>query len=340
MVKPKLDYNFKEDSHFKSEPVLAEMDDIPQIKEIGYDFWQKNGVYSQNYYISVIKQKLSFVIKVKRYILIAVCLVRYNEKTGFVGIDLLCVKRDYQKKGIGKLLLNYCIENCKKLGFKKFYLHVATTNLPAFNLYKKLGFKVSETIKNYYFNDLPPDNDAYLMKLIIENDNEEKKIQEIKSDEKKEPIIKEENEKNQSNNNYYNKDNKEHQENKKPKNNIKIINKGNTFYQNNIYSGYNINNEIYKNFFGNNTDKNYQKYKTNIIYNNIHKNNYNNNNNIYNNIPNNNYNNNKNIYNSIPNNYYNINNNIYNNIQIYNNNLNITYYGGHYWNKVNQQFGP
>ena len=275
MVKPKPDYNFKEDSHFKSEPVLAEMDDIPQIKEIGYDFWQKNGVYSQNYYISVIKQKLSFVIKVKRYIIIAVCLVRYNEKTGFVGIDLLCVKRDYQKKGIGKLLLNYCIENCKKLGFKKFYLHVATTNLPAFHLYKKLGFKVSETIKNYYFNDLPPDNDAYLMKLIVENNNEEKKIQEIKSDEKKKIIIKEENEKNQSNNNHYNKDNKVHQEEKKPNNNTININK-NTYYQNDIHIDYKINNEIYRNIYNNNTDKNEQKHKFNFINNNIPKiNNYN-----------------------------------------------------------------
>ena len=222
MVKPKPDYNFKEESHFKYQPVLAEMDDIPQMKLLGYDFWQEEGVYPQQYYISVIKQKLSFVIKVKRYIIIAFCLVSYNVETGFVGIDLLCVKRVYQKKGIGKLLLNYCIENCKKLGFKKFYLHVATTNIPAFNLYKKFGFKVSETIKNYYFNDLPPDNDAYLMKLIVENNNEEKKIREIKSFEKKDPKIKEENEKNQPNNNYYNKDCKEHQEDKKP--NSKTIN--------------------------------------------------------------------------------------------------------------------
>jgi ribosomal protein S18 acetylase RimI-like enzyme len=284
MIKPKLDYNFKEDSHFKSEPVLAEMDDIPQIKEIGYDFWQEEGVYPQQYYISVINQKLSYVIKVKRYIIIAVCLVRYNEETGFVGIDLLCVKKDYQKKGIGKLLLSYCIENCKKLGFKKFYLHVATTNKPAFHLYKKLGFKVCETIKNYYFNDLPPDNDAYLMKLIVENNNEEKKIQEIISDEKNISKIKVENEKNQVNSNLYNKNNKENEDDKKPKNNIKILNKGNTFYQNHIHNDYNINNEIYRNIYENNKNKNTKKYKINIINNNIPKNNYDINNNIYNNI--------------------------------------------------------
>ena len=285
MTIPKKDSNYKEESHFKYQPVQAEMDDIPQMKLLGYDFWQEEGVYPQQYYISVIKQKLSFVIKVKRYIIIAFCLVSYNVETGFIGIDLLCVKRDYQKKGIGKLLLNYCIENCKKLGFKRFYLHVATTNLPAFNLYKKLGFKISETIKNYYFNDLPPDNDAYLMKLIIENNNEEKQIQDIKSDEKKEPIIKEENEKSQLIKIRYNKDKKEHQENEKPKNNIKIINKGNTYYQNNIHINYNINNEIYRNIYDNNTDKNFQKYKTNFSNtNNIPKNNYNNNNTIYNNI--------------------------------------------------------
>ncbi len=94
-----------------------------------------------------------------------------------------------------------------KLGIIYFFLHVATTKLPGIKLYEKFGFKFFNTIKNYYFNDKPPDKDVFLVELIIENNKEDKKIQGIKSDEKKENKIKEENKKNQSNKKEYNKKN-------------------------------------------------------------------------------------------------------------------------------------
>ena len=321
------DSNFKEDRHFKSEPIAAVMDDIPQIKAIGYEFWQKGGVYPQHYYISVIKQNLSFVIKVKRYLIIAVCLVRYNEKNDFIGIDLLCVKKEYQKKGIGKLLLSYCIENCKKLGYKNFYLHVATTNLPAFNLYQKLGFKISDTIKNYYFNDAPPNNDAYLMKLIIENNNEDKMVIEIKSDEKCKSKNKEENEKNNFNDDNIKDIKRQHEYQRANKNNISV-NNNIPYNQNHGKNEYNINNEIYNKIYD--SDYNIDKYNKKYTYNSINIKNYNHSSNNIENI-------NNNYYKSIQNSNYNINNNFYNNIPY--NNYSIAYYGKDYWNKMKYPFG-
>ena len=48
---------------------------------------------------------------------------------------------------------------------------MAVTNEIAINLYKKLGFEtVGEIVKNYYNNDKPPDNDAYLMRKYINDD--------------------------------------------------------------------------------------------------------------------------------------------------------------------------
>ena len=328
MAVPKKDSNFKEDNYFKSEPILATMDDINQIKSIGYDFWQKEGVYSQQFYISVIRQNLSYVIKIKRYIIIAFCLVRYYEKTGYIGIDLLCVKKDYQRKGLGKNLLKFCIDNCKKLGYNKFYLHVATTNLPAINLYSKLGFEKIKTIKNYYFNDKPPDKDAYLMTLKFKDDKKEKNKEEIKSNEKKTAENNDKNEIINSKGNNYKKNYKEYKNISENNiyNNENSINKA--FYKDNI------NNDIYKQI----TNKNFNKNYYHNIDNNIADND-NINNNIYKNAiinsQNKNYNFNNNIYyNYFGNNY---NNNIYNNIHG-NNNYNIGSYTQDYWNRVNHKF--
>ena len=323
----KKDNNFKEDNHFKSEPILAVMDDINQMKSIGYEFWQKEGVYPQQFYISAIKQNLSYVIKVKRYIIIAFCLVRYHKNIDFIGIDLLCVKKDYQRKGIGKNLLEYCIENCKKLGYKNFYLHVATTNIPAFKLYSKLGFKIKDTIKNYYFNDQPPDKDAYLMTLTPGNDNETKLKEGTKSNMKKKTEIKEENKTSKYRGNNCDKNYKQY------KNNIEIIIDNNENSTNTSFGNYNINNNIYKNIGDQNPNKTYyhnidnnKNYKDNIN-NNIYKKVLNNNQNI------NNINNNIFYYNSRQN-YI---NNIYNNIYEHNN-YNITSYTKDYWNRVNHKF--
>ena len=257
------------------------------MKSIGYSFWQKGGVYSQQFYISLIKQNLSYVIKVKKHIIIAFCLVKYHKNIDFVGIDLLCVKRDYQRKGIGRNLLEYCIENCKKLGYKNFYLHVATTNIPAFKLYSKLGFKIKDTIKNYYINDQPPNKDAYLMTLTPGNDNETKIKEENKFNIKKATEISEENKTSKSRGNNYDKNYKQ------DKNKIEIIINNNENSTNTFFGNDNINNNIYKNIGNQDPNKTYyhnidnnKNYKDNIN-NHIYKKVLNNNQNI-NNIHNNN----------------------------------------------------
>ena len=66
---------------------------------------------------------------------------------------------------LGKSLLSFCIKNCHEFGFKTLSLHVSTTNIPAFNLYKKIGFKIKGYIPNYYIDEKPEDSNAYFMIL-------------------------------------------------------------------------------------------------------------------------------------------------------------------------------
>ena len=145
---------------------LAVLDDIPQINDIIISFWGKKAVYTNQFYYHVLKCNLSYVYKLDRE-LVAVCLVECSQKDNVIFIDLLCVKKNYQGNGLGKALMDFCIKNCVKEGYTKFFLHVAITNKVAFNLYKKLGFSIDKTINNYYSSDKPPDNDAYLMKMEI-----------------------------------------------------------------------------------------------------------------------------------------------------------------------------
>lgn len=50
-------------------------------------------------------------------------------------IRSLAVKKDYAKRGIGKQLVNYCIEDVKVLGVKKIFTLTCTDEF-----FKKLGF--------------------------------------------------------------------------------------------------------------------------------------------------------------------------------------------------------
>ena len=162
MIVPKKDNTNK---MINKQPTIAVFADIPQMDAISQDNWGEEGKYSLNFYTSILSQNLSYVYKEKNGEVTAFCLARYESKTGRVGICLFCVKKNYQGKGLGKSLLTFCIDNCRKKGLESFYLHTAVTNYPAINLYLKLGFHVTETILNYYCNDPKPHNDAFLMEI-------------------------------------------------------------------------------------------------------------------------------------------------------------------------------
>lgn len=59
-------------------------------------------------------------------------------------IDDLIVSRKYQGLGYGKKLLLWALDNIQA---EKVVLHVADWNIRAINLYKKSGFRITETIE-------------------------------------------------------------------------------------------------------------------------------------------------------------------------------------------------
>ena len=87
----------------------------------------------------------------------------YNRQIiGYFGIDIIddfvdilsiVVKKDFQNIGIGKLLLNEILKIAKKNNIQKIFLEVRKSNIIAQNLYGSFNFKLINTRKNYY-----PDN--------------------------------------------------------------------------------------------------------------------------------------------------------------------------------------
>jgi ribosomal-protein-alanine N-acetyltransferase len=71
----------------------------------------------------------------------------------------IAVLPEHQKKGLGFALVQEAMHSMVGYTAKECYLEVRTSNLPAIELYKKLGFEVTRTIKNYYADR----EDAFVM---------------------------------------------------------------------------------------------------------------------------------------------------------------------------------
>ncbi|XP_074286409.1 uncharacterized protein LOC141611706 [Silene latifolia] len=87
-----------------------------------------------------------------------------KKETGAVCIYIMTlgVLAPYRGLGIGTKLLNHVIDLCSKQNISEIYLHVQTNNDEAISFYKKFGFEITDTIKNYYSNITPPD--CYVVK--------------------------------------------------------------------------------------------------------------------------------------------------------------------------------
>ncbi len=62
----------------------------------------------------------------------------------------IAVMSRHQQKGIGYALMREATQAMVNYNAKECYLEVRESNLPAVQLYKKLGFDIVRTVKNYY----------------------------------------------------------------------------------------------------------------------------------------------------------------------------------------------
>jgi ribosomal-protein-alanine N-acetyltransferase len=82
-----------------------------------------------------------------------------------VQVNNIAVHPDFRGKGIAEALMRHVISRVRKNGATFMTLEVRPSNAAAVTLYKKLGFEILGTRKNYYTN---PNEDAYLMGLVLD----------------------------------------------------------------------------------------------------------------------------------------------------------------------------
>jgi ribosomal protein S18 acetylase RimI-like enzyme len=85
-----------------------------------------------------------------------------NEKA--IEIERIYVKEEFQKKKIGKLLMDQCIEIAKAENNKWLWLGVNNENKKAMNFYKNYGFEIFGTKKFKLGN---AEDEDFLMKLSL-----------------------------------------------------------------------------------------------------------------------------------------------------------------------------
>lgn len=80
----------------------------------------------------------------------------------------IAVLPEHHRKGIGNQLIKKATRAMVNYKAKECYLEVRESNLPAIQLYKKLGFEVVRSIRNYYADG----ENAFVMSLQFSNSME------------------------------------------------------------------------------------------------------------------------------------------------------------------------
>ncbi|MGM0446316.1 MAG: GNAT family N-acetyltransferase [Bacillota bacterium] len=76
----------------------------------------------------------------------------------FIGLHLLAIRPEYQNKGYGKNVIDYCEKYAKENNYKSIHLDVFSKNKGALKLYKNRGY---QKVGNLIFDFKPENNQLY-----------------------------------------------------------------------------------------------------------------------------------------------------------------------------------
>lgn len=77
------------------------------------------------------------------------------------------VAPEYRKKGYAALMIRQAVRDGVQKSLKRVVLDVRKSNLPAIQLYQKLGFLIARVQKSFYSNG----EDAYSMELALQGED-------------------------------------------------------------------------------------------------------------------------------------------------------------------------
>jgi ribosomal-protein-alanine N-acetyltransferase len=142
--------------------------DFKELLEIERLCFPREEAYSSSYLKYLLKRSdaLVFVALAERRI-VGFIITLLHRDTMQAHITTLSIHPSFRRKGYGKLLLQTTEERIKNEGMTSCYLEVRVHNEAAINLYKKLGYRIEEVVKDYYTYPFLESRDAYLMTKIL-----------------------------------------------------------------------------------------------------------------------------------------------------------------------------
>lgn len=146
---------------------LFKSTDLDQVIGINHECLPEN--YTTFFFMDLYERyPETFVVAEQDGKLVGYILCRIE--TGLSGLERLGISKkghvisiavlpQYRRQGIAAALMEEAMKNMVHYKAKECYLEVRVGNGEAVNLYQKLGFKISKTIREYYMDG----EDAYVM---------------------------------------------------------------------------------------------------------------------------------------------------------------------------------
>lgn len=138
------------------------VEDVPYILRIiedcGLSKWTADGIFSE------LKRADSLRLSIREETLIVGFIIARIITGGELEILNFGILPEYQKQGFGSILWKHLLQKAFNHSVKTIYLEVRVSNDNALRFYRKRGFKVVMTRKNFYIN---PIENAVLMKLSL-----------------------------------------------------------------------------------------------------------------------------------------------------------------------------
>ncbi|KAI8145606.1 acyl-CoA N-acyltransferase [Fennellomyces sp. T-0311] len=136
---------------------------VGQLRKLNQVIFPVN--YGEKFYQDVLEVgELAKLVYFNDVCVGAVC-CRKETKDGETRLYMMTlgVLKPYRQLGLGRQLLEHILEHASP--YSSIYLHVQITNESALNFYKKHGFEVVGTEKDYYKHIEP--RDAYILRKSL-----------------------------------------------------------------------------------------------------------------------------------------------------------------------------
>ncbi len=137
--------------------------DLAEVMEIESSLF--TDPWTEEFFFEEFERHDAFVLENQQTPIIAGYLCGWHVLDEFM-ITNFGIRTDEQGKGLGEYLIRETLSEKAKSGVIYCYLEVRETNLPAINLYKKLGFNMIGKRMNYYQH---PEENALVMSFMLDS---------------------------------------------------------------------------------------------------------------------------------------------------------------------------